>query len=101
MLKSEAKKRIISLLGQAELDFEWGGGEDAEGTLSHGYVDFDDLKARISEVIDDISITNDEEDYLDHLNRRIAKLKQAGLIPDVIVDVDELIKTIDKEDFGQ
>lgn len=51
MNKNEAIKEIEGLLSDAQLDYEYGGGEDSNGALMPGSVDWDELKNEIVQII--------------------------------------------------
>lgn len=55
MTKEIAKAKIESLIGIAKQHYDLGGGENEDGGLERGEVDFDELQQNISAIIDKIA----------------------------------------------
>ena len=71
---NKAKEEIENILGEAERDYDYGGSEDEDGGLVPGDVDFEDVKQKIFNIIEELN-NQKEKGGLKMLN-----LKQKNVI---------------------
>lgn len=80
LTKRQAKGKIKKLLWDAEREHEYGGGESANGSLSYGWINFEELQDEIMEIMDRVvvgdvneKLIEQEADWLKRLKNNNAK----------------------------